>query len=101
MTNLKSLALAAVIGLGFVGTASAQVFPGVAGTPGRGNSNSVAVMPNGGIVSNGYLAEPTQFRRGPVVESYGFQNGALDAFDDEELPMRGSPNSPNTYGYRR
>jgi hypothetical protein len=85
MTTLKRVALATVLGLGFVGTASAQVFPGVAGTPGRGNSSTVAVMPNGGVVSNGYLAEPHQFYRGPV-----------EAYEVDRLPLRGSPNSPNS-----
>lgn len=89
VTNLKPLALAALIGLAFAGTASAQVFPGIAGTPGRGNSDTVALMPNGAPVSNGYLAEPYQFYRGSVVET----------FENDELPLRGSPNSPNSFGY--
>ena len=69
MTNLKSLTLAAILSLGFAGAASAQVFPGAAGTPGRGNSDPVALMPNGAPVSNGYMAEPEDFQRARIVRA--------------------------------
>jgi hypothetical protein len=90
MTNLKTLVLATALGLGFAGTASAQVFPGVAGTPGRGNSDTMAFQANGAPVSNGYLAEPYQFMRGDVGP-YGRGDYVLG----DERPLRGSPNSPN------
>lgn len=90
MMNPKSLALAAVFGFALAGSASAQVFPGIAGTPGRGNSDPVAVMPNGAVVSNGYLAEPHQFVRGPLDRTY-----VERSYYDQGLPLRGSPNSPN------
>ena len=67
MTSMKTLAVATLLGLGVVGSASAQVMPGSSGSPGRGNSSPVAIMENGGVVSNGYQAEPRQIIRGEIV----------------------------------
>lgn len=84
MTMLKTAAATAILTLGLAGAATAQVYPGIAGSPGRGNSDPVAIAPNGAVVSNGYQAEPADFYRGQTAP---YRDG---------LPLRGSPNSPNT-----
>lgn len=69
MINLKGAAVAAVITLAFAGAASAQVTPGVAGSPGRGNSATTTTMPNGAQMSNGQTTEPRMMRGRKAMRS--------------------------------
>jgi hypothetical protein len=112
--SFKSMAVAAVLAIGLGGAALAQTMPGMAGTPGRGNSQPTTTMPNGAPMSNGQTAEPGM-RRGQMMRSgramrpsramrsrgamrsRSMQRGrSMSSQRMMRRPMRGSPNSPNS-----